>query len=54
MSIAVEALGARRDQRAIAVLEAAPNNPNSSITVKRHAARSLQLITGKDYNSRVR
>jgi HEAT repeat protein len=50
---AVEGLGARRDARAVPDLEAALNDPNSSITVRRHAARSLQLITGRNYDDRV-
>jgi HEAT repeat protein len=51
---AIQAVGARREQQAVSALEGALRDPSSSITVKRHAARSLQLITGKDYNSQVR
>ena len=51
---AVEALGARRDPRAVPVLEAALRDPNASMTLQLHAARALQLITGRDYNDQVR
>lgn len=49
---AVEGLGARREASAVSALESALKDPN--ITVRRHAARALQLITGKNYNNQVR
>jgi HEAT repeat protein len=51
---AVEGMGVRGDSRAVPALESTMKNEKEDITVRRHAARSLQLITGRNYNSEVR
>jgi HEAT repeat protein len=48
---AVGALGAQRSAKAVPALEGALKDEN--ITVRRHAARSLQNLTGRDYSDRV-
>jgi HEAT repeat protein len=48
---AATALGNRRVAGAVPALEQALDDPSK--TVRRHAARALAKITGKDYSDRV-